>query len=583
MAGTHEPLDPQTLDEKLEKLRIRAVRAPEEVLRALEALRPDLVEETESDALATWCEGRAQARRGEVQAALDAASRLARLGVALGRPRLVVGSRMLVAQALTVLGHLAPALAEYEDVIASVDIDADLHREARLSRAGLLRADGQLEAAAAAFDELVDHSEGVDPDLHATLLINAASCWRRVERVEDAWAALQEAKRLLPRVADTDIVAWWHAIVAWLEVGERAEVHAREALRRAAPFDLPLRSSAARAYARVAMRSGGASFEAAARSALEGVLEAARERGHLAVCHEVLRDLADLADRQGDMVVAVRCLRELEDVGARLRRDTSRLRAGNREVRLELLKERVTLEGLRARAEALALQNRSLAEMDGQRQRLLQGVAHDLRGPLTTILGCAELMDPGDPARAAELRAEILLAADRMASMIDRALSPDSIRAGSSSLVRVPGDLYPTLEATVRSFQPLARRSGRRLQMFASSPLVATCDPVAFVRIVDNLVGNALKHGSGGKVTVRAEPLPNGLRLCVDDDGEGFPTEDPDGALLLGEQLGADPSQGRGLGLHTVYQLVTRMGGVVTAENRPEGGARVVVRLPRGR
>ncbi|MCA9729266.1 MAG: sensor histidine kinase, partial [Candidatus Eisenbacteria bacterium] len=115
-------------------------------------------------------------------------------------------------------------------------------------------------------------------------------------------------------------------------------------------------------------------------------------------------------------------------------------------------------------------------------------------------------------------------------------------------------------------------------------------------QIVDNLLGNALRYvPRGGVVTVgvdRSGPTASGsgddaadavgsVRLVVEDDGPGFPSESLDS--VFDRFYRADPARstgGTGLGLAIVKEIVTRHGGAVRAANRPEGGARLEIRIP---
>lgn len=99
----------------------------------------------------------------------------------------------------------------------------------------------------------------------------------------------------------------------------------------------------------------------------------------------------------------------------------------------------------------------------------------------------------------------------------------------------------------------------------------------ALMRLVANLLGNAIRHA---RAVVRITVVRDGdeARLVVEDDGDGIGDE-MSGRLFRPWQTGRG-SDSTGLGLAIVHRLASAHGGTVVAGNRPEGGARFVVRLP---
>lgn len=589
------------LEPRLERLRRLATSHPGDVLVELSELRRASTSEIGGslrlEALFDCVEARAELQRGELRRSLEAATRAERAAAAVGAADVVGGARHLRAQVFGRLGHHGASLAAYDDAIAILaEVDPVTALGTRIDRAGQLRASGRLAEAATAFDALV-HDPTVAPGARVVVEINAASCWHQVGRVEDAAAALRRSESGLSDPSRADLRPWWHTIAAWVDARSgrptSAAVHVHEALAGSAPDDLLLRSSATQALGLAATLPGARpELVLEARAGLERMAVATVERGLLAAACDIQEALADLATATNDPVVTVRHLRERERLLERQRAQDDLLRLEAEDMRLELVRFELEAERLRAGSQALQDANRALEDTDLARRQLLQSVAHDLRGLVHAFLIGTELIDPADPDQVRELRRELHDAAGRMQALVDRTLSDDSIRTGVPQLIREPVDLTATLPVLLRSFGPLARAGGRSLRLQVPPLVRVSCDPVALARIVDNLVGNALKYSpTGGTVTVAAEQDEGGVQIRVEDDGPGFPTTDPQRALVLGERLGASGSgptparpvrgiAGRGIGLHVVYDLVSRLGGVVEIGNRPEGGARVVVRLP---
>ena len=113
--------------------------------------------------------------------------------------------------------------------------------------------------------------------------------------------------------------------------------------------------------------------------------------------------------------------------------------------------------------------------------------------------------------------------------------------------------------------------------------LAAVIDPQRFEQAVSNLVGNAIRYIlEGGKVWVTANEIADGLRITVNDNGEGIPVENLRyvfDRFWRKEKSRARLSGGTGLGVAITKQLVEAQGGTIEARNLPERGLQVVVEL----
>jgi signal transduction histidine kinase len=104
-------------------------------------------------------------------------------------------------------------------------------------------------------------------------------------------------------------------------------------------------------------------------------------------------------------------------------------------------------------------------------------------------------------------------------------------------------------------------------------------------RVIDNLGRNAGRPTPPGtSVWVSVRPTPEGARLVVEDDGPGVPPDERDRVFepfQQGETASLQPSPGTGIGLALVRRFVEAHGGTVTLDERPGGGARFAIDLPR--
>ena len=189
-----------------------------------------------------------------------------------------------------------------------------------------------------------------------------------------------------------------------------------------------------------------------------------------------------------------------------------------------------------------------------RRAGLIADAAHELRGPLTTIvLGLEALRrQPVARRRADALLAElgrVQAAADDLAA---------AVRGRRPASEPRPIDLRALVERTSEAWRvPAARRGGRVLLDWQAGPTPVRADPRRLAQALGNLLANAVEHG-GGEVVVRGRPAPGGVRVEVADRGRA----------------------GRGRGLVITERAVEEAGGQLGSRERPGGGHVAVVELP---
>lgn len=267
-------------------------------------------------------------------------------------------------------------------------------------------------------------------------------------------------------------------------------------------------------------------------------------------------------------------------IGATLR-PVEALRSGAERIsgsgRDERLPEPGTDDEIGALARTL---NSMLERLAGSRERqraFLADVAHELRSPLasmrTQLEVAQQLGEGGD--LVDDLQAETV----RMGALVEDLLVLARLDADSAPPSRpVPVEVAAAF-ATVSG-----RYADRRLAIRPPEPadLRVLADDDELVRILTNLVDNALRHATG-QVVVRAERRGGRVALLVDDDGPGVPEDER--ARVLQRFTRLDESRdrdagGSGLGLAIVTELVTRRGGRVVLTDSPLGGLRAEVLLP---
>jgi signal transduction histidine kinase len=244
----------------------------------------------------------------------------------------------------------------------------------------------------------------------------------------------------------------------------------------------------------------------------------------------------------------------------------------------------------RAEAERLWL------DQEGRRVRdvFLGTVAHDLRNPLTTIKGRAQLLrrraEGGEtplPASFEDSLNAIEATADQMVDQIEELLDVAQVQAGQSAPLRSrPTDLVDLIQTVLAAHEDA--RAGHRLRLVApAAPLVGRWDDVRIRRIVENLVSNAIKYSpDGGEVVVeaRTERVDEHAWavFSVQDHGIGIPASDLPSiffSFYRGSNVDAETG-GFGLGLAGVHQIVVQHGGQIDVTSEVGVGTTFTVRLP---
>ena len=224
---------------------------------------------------------------------------------------------------------------------------------------------------------------------------------------------------------------------------------------------------------------------------------------------------------------------------------------------------------------AEALEQRIAREL-----RFTADVSHELRTPLTAMASAVSLARRGGLSGRSEFAVEVL---EGQVAHLERLtlelLEISRIDAGVAELRLVPTDVVSLVERAL-----VAHGGGRSLLSSRLGPdPVHVLDPVRFERVVDNLLENAARYG-GGATSVELIRSGTDLVLVVDDGGPGIP---PDERIAVFGRFhrgtSAQPTdlpKGTGLGLSLVEEHVRLHHGQVRVEDRPGGGARLIVSIP---
>ena len=235
-------------------------------------------------------------------------------------------------------------------------------------------------------------------------------------------------------------------------------------------------------------------------------------------------------------------------------------------------------EELRVLSRAFNEMARRLERARAAEQSFLLSVSHELKTPLTAIVGYAEALGDGvlSGRRAAEV---IQTEAGRLERLIADLLELARLNRLGFDVDRKPVDLAAVARDAAQRYSARARELGIELDWDGTGDAGAFADHDRVLQAVSNLVENALRcTPRGGSVSIQAAPG----EIVVADTGPGIAEEDVPRAFerfFLYRRYGKDRPVGTGLGLAIVRELAQAMGGDVELESAPGAGTRFRIRL----
>jgi signal transduction histidine kinase len=227
-----------------------------------------------------------------------------------------------------------------------------------------------------------------------------------------------------------------------------------------------------------------------------------------------------------------------------------------------------------------------------QMRTLIANVSHDLKTPLTSILGFAQALRDGaveGPEQTVETGAIIHEEAERVQALVDDLLYLSEIEARQVVLAHEPVDLGALAARSARRFEPSLQERGVTLTVGAPAAthrLVVNGDSAKLERVLDNLLDNACKYTpEGGRVEVRTADVsgaPPAVRLQVFNTGSFIPPEDLPRVFERFYRLDRTRARagGSGLGLAIAKELAELHGGSLTASS-DASGVTFALTLPR--
>jgi signal transduction histidine kinase len=240
---------------------------------------------------------------------------------------------------------------------------------------------------------------------------------------------------------------------------------------------------------------------------------------------------------------------------------------------------------MQAALAALAASNERLTHLNNEKNEFMGIAAHDLKNPLSVIVGSAELLKTAkEPAKMEKMVNLIASAAMRMRELVTNLLDANAIEQGKFTSNVERCNVRTLVEQCVDHNQPSAAGKGIAVRVGTSDGLWARADRAATLQILDNLISNAVKY-SPPNTTIHVHTMPekDSIMISVRDEGPGISEADQKRMFQKFTRLTARPTGGEsstGLGLSIVKRLAEAMSGSVQCQSTLGCGATFILRLP---
>ena len=233
--------------------------------------------------------------------------------------------------------------------------------------------------------------------------------------------------------------------------------------------------------------------------------------------------------------------------------------------------------------------NRQLKELNAMKDEFLSIASHDLRSPLTTIIGFGKTMQTqgSDPLTDWQKRSlEIMTrSAQHLLTLVDDILNVAKMNSGKLALKKTVVSIRDVLKSSITAMTFNAQSKNIAIKCESDfEKLEMAVDRSKMFQLFNNLIGNAIKFSPGGETVSITEKLDgNVYRFEIKDNGPGIPKEQFDNIFEKFTQVGSDyaaQKEGAGLGLMICKKIVEAHGGSIGVDSEPGKGSTFHFTLP---
>lgn len=252
---------------------------------------------------------------------------------------------------------------------------------------------------------------------------------------------------------------------------------------------------------------------------------------------------------------------------------------------LSVIASPVLESGQVAGAVVLTLDVTEREQREKLRREFSANVSHELKTPLTSISGFAELMSQGlvPPDKVREFSLDIQKECTRLTNLVEDIIDLSRLEEGGGDMTWEDIDLYTLCDDVLQSLEPVAKRQAVTLRLAGESLQVRGVYQV-LREMIYNLCDNAIKYNrSGGSVTVTVARSAGRASVAVADTGIGIPYEDQSRVFERFYRVDKSHSRaigGTGLGLSIVKHAAALHGAEIKLQSQPEDGTVITVLFP---
>ena len=236
-------------------------------------------------------------------------------------------------------------------------------------------------------------------------------------------------------------------------------------------------------------------------------------------------------------------------------------------------------------ATSFNLMSTELARSINLRRQMTADIAHELRTPISVILGHTEAMHDGVLPPSEETFDIIRDEALRLERMVDDLRTLSRADAGELSLTCRLTQVQDLLDQAIKAYRPHAKKKDINLRVEASSNMPeVNIDPDRMAQVLGNLLSNALRYTpQGGDITLSTKHTAGEVEIRIQDSGPGIELEDLPNIFDRFYRIDKSrqrESGGSGLGLAIAKSIVESHGGHIWAESKLGEGTTIIVQLP---